>query len=754
VTQIRWALLCAFLAVGPLFPQSAGEVRGSVVDARGGEPLANVVVQLVGGAYRATTDATGHFHISQVAPGDYTLNVSTVGYRLIKRPFTLAAGASQEFEVILSPDTFRQTDTVEVTAGPFETARQDSPATLVLAGTDAKNLGSVLADDPLRAVQNLPGVTSNDDYDARFSLRGAGYERIGVYLDSVLLHMPFHTVQDVNGGGSATAFNGDMVESMELHTGAYPVRFGDRTAGALDVRTRDGSRTQPSIRVSVSPSNAGFMAEGPIGRARRGSWLVGARKGFIQYLLARMDADTSMAFDMEDVQGRVAYDLTPHHSVSFNLLESYSNLDRSRSKNKLGVNSLMTGGYHFSFGNAAWRYTPTPSLLITNRAAWMREKYDNANPTSLPLAGGHYGEWVGESAATWMWNARNPLDAGFTVRRLHDSGFQNQFLTTAPYTRLLDHWDGTAAREGAYAQQSWTFANGHAHLTAGARWDHHSYTGLSTVSPQASIGLAPFSHTRLQFGWGQYVQFPELSSLASPLGGARLLPLRSNQALAAVEQRFGERTRLRLEVYEREDRDILYRPFFDPRIVGSAVLIPPANPPLRNSLRGYSRGVEARVERRSANRLSGWVSYAYGVARMRDGVEHTVFPSDYDQRHTLNIFQTYRLSASVNLSARWTYGSGFPYPGFLRMQNGLYYLADQPNQLRLPSYERLDWRVNKSWTKDKFKLTLYGEVINLTNRDNYRFESLNSYNSRTGQANITRDKLFMILPSAGLVFER
>jgi hypothetical protein len=67
---------------------------------------------------------------------------------------------------------------------------------------------------------------------------------------------------------------------------------------------------------------------------------------------------------------------------------------------------------------------------------------------------------------------------------------------------------------------------------------------------------------------------------------------------------------------------------------------------------------------------------------------------------------------------------------------------------------RADFRVNKAWTHDKWKLTLYGEVINLTNRTNYIFDILDSYNSKTGQAFLTLDKLFPILPSAGLVFER
>jgi hypothetical protein len=53
-----------------------------------------------------------------------------------------------------------------------------------------------------------------------------------------------------------------------------------------------------------------------------------------------------------------------------------------------------------------------------------------------------------------------------------------------------------------------------------------------------------------------------------------------------------------------------------------------------------------------------------------------------------------------------------------------------------------------------WKATLYGEVLNLTNKANYRFDSFNGYNTRTGQAFLTLDKLFPILPSLGLVIER
>ena len=171
-------------------------------------------------------------------------------------------------------------------------------------------------------------------------------------------------------------------------------------------------------------------------------------------------------------------------------------------------------------------------------------------------------------------------------------------------------------------------------------------------------------------------------------------------------------------------------------------------------MRGYSRGAEFFLQRSSANSFTGWVSYAFGRTSYHDSVLGNWFPSDYDQRHTVNAYGSYRVKPTVNVNLRWSYGSGFPIPGYLSLSGGVYYLAVSRNQLRLPSYQRTDFRVNKAWTGDKWKLTLYGEVIDLTNRTNYLFDSLNGYNTKNGQISITLDKMFPILPSVGIVFER
>ncbi len=742
---LLWALAAA--------AQQDAPVGGMVRDAQTGEPLRQVRIQILQTAWQAVTDAAGFFEVPGVQPGAYTLQAATVGYRMVRKDFTLAAGETKEFDVILSPDTFRQTDSVEVHAGPFEALRSESPSELTLVGNELKNLASVLADDPLRSVQAMPGVASDDDFNARFSVRGADYDRIGLYLDDVLLHSPFHAVEERGAGGTLTIFNGDMLQDVTLYAGAPPARYADRTAGALDVRMREASRAKTSVRGTASASNAGVMAEGPLGRGGQGSWMAGIRKSYLQYIVKRTTSDPTIAGGFWDAQGRVSYDVLRNHNVSLSVFNGSSGLDRTESRSRLGINSLMTSAYHFTLVDLAWRYVPGERFFASSRLAWSREKFDNLNPDELALAAGHYGEWVWNTNATWMWGGQNALDAGLSVRRLRDGGFSNVFQFNPLALRKIDEYAGTGVMAGGYAQQSFVLASGLLHLSAGARWDRFSADNAAAASPQASVALLPRPSTRLQFAWGEYAQFPELRWLYSRVGSRRVIPERAIHYLGAVEQRIGDRSRVRLELYQRLDRDLLFRPFYDPRIIAGRIYNPPLDTPVFNSSRGYARGAEIFFQRRTANRFTGWVSYALGYARQRDGFARASFPSDQDQRHTVNVYGSYRVRPTVNLSLKWLYGSGFPIPGFLRPAGGAYFLADRRNEARLEPYRRTDARINKAYVFDRYKLTLYGEVVNLFNRDNRRFDSFNGYNSWSGQAYLGLNRMFPILPSAGVMIE-
>jgi hypothetical protein len=391
---------------------------------------------------------------------------------------------------------------------------------------------------------------------------------------------------------------------------------------------------------------------------------------------------------------------------------------------------------------------------LQNNAAWMRETYGNVNRLRAPLAEGHYGEWIYNADNSWQWGENATLLFGANVRRLRDGGFFDRRLVAAPFFQRIDEWRGTALRAGGHAVQEARFAQGRLTLRAGARIDRHSANDIAAASPTASLGLAPTASTRLSFDWGMAAQFPEMNQFFSRWGGRRLLPERAQHASFTLEQRLDARTRLRFEAWQRLDRDLVFRPQFEARLLADGrVYAGSQTAPFANSVRGYARGWQVFLQRRTANGVTGWVSYAFTAARQRDGATGRRFASDFEQRHTANAFASYRWRPTVNFSGRFSYGSGFPVRGYFRQQGELFFLTPERNRLRMPSYHRLDFRANKTYIRKGWQMTLFAEVVNITNHENVRFDELRGVDTRTAQARLGFDKLFPILPSAGLAFE-
>ena len=79
-------------------------------------------------------------------------------------------------------------------------------------------------------------------------------------------------------------------------------------------------------------------------------------------------------------------------------------------------------------------------------------------------------------------------------------------------------------------------------------------------------------------------------------------------------------------------------------------------------------------------------------------------------------------------------------------------LSSERNQARLPDYARLDLRADRAFTYRKRRLTLFLEVINVLNHDNYRAQS-GSLNLLTREVRGITERVFPFLPSAGVLIE-
>ncbi len=735
-------------------------IHGAVVDSKTHEPLGKALVSIRSQHIEATTGDDGRFELPGVQPGTVELFVSTVNYGLLKEAVEVPPGADMQLEIELGQGVLKRSEHITVTAGPFDAVEPTAPAEHALASADLKNLSGMFA-DALRSVQSLPGVAAADDYYASFAVRGAGIDNIGFYLDGVLMRDPFHQLQQITDLGSLSILNGDIIDSVTLLPGAFPARYGDPSAAVLSVETREPGRDTVSARVNADLMGVSLTLEGPLGRKKKASWLVAFRKSYLEYLLNRLN-DKGLSLGFYDVEGKLTWDPAPHHRLSLLAIDGPMNAGGTYTAQQVKERSVTRE----DVVQAAWQYTPSASALLRTAVNFTRETDRTDLQKVVLLERSDARELAARHDTSLSLGRHDTLEIGAEARRTRQdyaSYYQWDVVdwmpqqAFQPLAQFLTHdW-----RYGAYIRNAWNPFGGRLALNAGGRFDRLSFTGQHVWSPRAGAALRITPQTRITAAWGQYAQFPNLTQLLGVFRNPALVAQRSTHSTVAFERRIGERVRFKAELYDREDRQVPFSVETAWRLVNGAATGPTYGNVLANSVRGYSRGAEFSLQRVSANRLSGWLSYSYGHARYRDAASGLSFDGDYDQRHTVSAFASYRVTRTVNLSSKFHYESNFPVVGFFQGHLGqddpsdpeVIRLSAQRNQLRVPAYSRLDFRVTKVYNYKRSRITLYGEIDNVLDHGNWRYFGIGQYDFSTGQAWLICDKMLPILPFAGLTVE-
>jgi hypothetical protein len=639
---------------------------------------------------------------------------------------------------------------VTVSSDIFEQSNWTNVSEHNLNNSELKNLANVLVDDPLRSVQTLPGVASGDDFYAQFSVRGAGFRNIGFYIDGVLAKEPFHTVRDVNDSGSLTILNGDLVESLSLFSGGAPAQFGDRTAAALNVETRNGNPERILGRANIAATGMSFAAEGPIGKSGKLTWVAAARKSYADWLIQKLsdNPNTAVALGFTDGQGNLSYAASASHRFTVSTLLGSSRANRERERSSLGPNSFLTGDMETAIVNTRWQWVH--SRMVSQTGVHLSDTNAENHNTGGELLYDSSARDIGlRNDTTYQLSPSRQVRAGIFIRHLYETSLRRRFSSGTGFAPTSGY-EASAWQPGFYADGTWKIREGFA-VTAGGRWDSFSSTQERVLLPRISASYS-IAHTTITAAWGRYAQFPSFEDLHGEFGVASLLSERATHRIVAIEQRLTDKLRVRAEFYDEQEDRLIFSEETELRFDGGRVVRPVSGPVLRNTLRGYSRGVELYIQRRSANRLTGWISYAIGFAGFRDPLAQISFDGDFNQVHTASVYGSYRFTKALNLSAKFRFGSNFPAAGFYVFNGERLFLTNQRNLTRLPAYSRLDIRANYAFHFDRWKLTLHTEVTNVLARDNVRFTDLDRFNN-AGQVFYGRESLLPFLPSAGIGIE-
>lgn len=726
--------------------ECARTIAGRVVEARTGAPVPGALVRVrTGVANEVTTDEQGRFALEAMPCAPLDLQVAMLGYALLERRVDGGADGSTDVRLSLTEAPPPYAEQVTVAGDPFADGTGGGPAAMRIGTSDLALLRGVLADDPFRAVQAMPGVASGDDFTAEFAIRGAGPAHVGILIDGVPAPVVLHTIQGRSDTGSVSMINSDLLDEVSVTGGSYAARTGNRTGGQVSFATRDGSRESTQVRTLLSAAVASLAAEGPLGAARQASWLVAARGSYAGWIARRVDPSMDTAFLFVDANAKLAWDVSPSHRLS--LLAIVGRMDVEERQVDEGLNTLDEGLNESAFLVGSWRWQPTPTLSVAQHASAIYNRFRNLNAFGHELGRGRVSGGSHRVDVSWVGGPSWVLEAGGSVDTRAEDIVLRRRTSRPPNSLVLEAVDASRRLWGAYASVTSTPV---ASLTwtAGARGDVSSDSSWGALTPWGHAAWTVADGWSLRGGAGQYVQYPSLLQSSGTRGNLWLKPMQALHLDLALERRVSASVRWHVGVYHRGEHDKWRMPLAEPRLLDDRVFGGSIASTWSNRLDGRARGVEALVERRVPTGLSGWIAYSHGRTRDRDVVSGERFAADYDQRHTFNAFLSWRLSHRAGASARVSYGSGFPVvgyytpAGFADDGEPAYGLSASRNGARYPAYARVDLRAQRAFLRGDRRVTLFAEVVNALNRANYGPGS-------PGGA----EKLFPVLPSAGILVE-
>jgi len=236
---MNWSLIVLLLPLF-LFGAGTGSIYGTVKDAKSNELLPGVNVIIKGTYYGASADTDGNYNIMGIKPGNYDMEVSMIGYKVI-----LKTGIIVEPGIMIDLD-FEMEETVlsfgedVVVIGKTPLFDVDETSSMVrVRSEDIENMVVSSVEDIL---SEQIGVTTQDN---EIHIRGGR-------IDESLFIVDGFTVKDPLSGYSGNLFiNADAIEELEIVTGGYNAEYGQAMSGVVNIKLKEGrDRYEGSLKFS------------------------------------------------------------------------------------------------------------------------------------------------------------------------------------------------------------------------------------------------------------------------------------------------------------------------------------------------------------------------------------------------------------------------------------------------------------------------------------------------------------------------
>lgn len=732
---------------------AVGAVRGTVTDSAG-QPAPDSAICVQGAERCDVADRDGRFAIAGVRAGTYQLEIIAPGRpAFLSEAVDVRAGLDSLVDITL-PDVQTIQQSVTVTAPAFMMPGEITTSGFLVSASEVLNSAGALQ-DVARYVQTLPGaVIGTDDFRNDLIVRGGSPLENLYIVDNIEIPNINTFATFASAGGTVSILDAALLQDVTFLTGGFPAAYGNRTSSVLQVTQREGSRDAVSGRATVGFAGVGAVVEGPIGHSRSGSWVVSARRSFLD--LVTDDVGIGGVPVLYTLNAKAVYDLSARDRVWFvnvsgidrirlgltedsDPTEELSNLDirYSGRRSATGVNWQRLFG---TSGVGLFGLTYSRATVSQRVADLIRNGIPPpGTPIDAQISAGSVvfredsteTELTGKYDLTLYLPTVGKLQTGVSLKRFgvrYDTaspfGSDSPFFAVADANPFQLRERVTPYQFGTYVQSTRQIG-ARVNATVGVRFDRYEYLDASALSPRLGLDVKATSRWTLRAAYGRYEQQPFFLFVAAYPDNRSLQPFRADHYVGGASYDIDPATRFTIEAYRKTYRDYPVSsqiPSLSLANVGDTFAIRDVLFPMASAGEGTATGVELFVERKpGVGRWHGRTSVAFSRTRYA-GLDGVLRPGSFDYPVVVNVVGGYQLSPRWDVSARLAYLAGRPFTPFdvaasSAQRRGVFDLA-QVNAQRAPDYFRLDLRVDRRFTVAGRDVSAFVGVQNVTGRRN------------------------------------
>ncbi len=710
---------------GPVNYQGVVRERGTR------DPMPNIEVYLEEFELSAITDERGRFEFRGIPVGTFHVLILAPGFEPFQTEEDVFQGELTDVVYFVRPSPVGANRTI---VRVKKERKEVSRTTLTIE--EIQQVPGTFG-DPIKVVQNLPGVARSPFDFGILIVRGSGPEDTGTYVDGLRVPLLYHF------GGFRSVISPIMIDAIDFYPGGYGPRWGRTMGGVMNVGTK---REWPDVvhglvRLDLIDAEAALV--GPIKRQgeKIGGFGAAGRRSYIDLMLPvlappSVDLSRTVLPQWWDAQAKVA--IQPSKQVDlWAFLYASDDQTSQVSDQPLSEQSASSSGFA-GFRTSFFRATvggavrPHPNVDLDWRFGYSYDAIKIAAGSAFNVATASnffYGRLDGTwSPAEWTRGHVGFDYAGGTDQfELFSEGVVQAVQDpTGEGEDLLIVGDTSGSAPAWYVEGEFMpFPDrDRLKLIPGVRLDYYRYQDgaqFVTLDPRFTARLRVYETTYLKGSAGLYHQTPQPWELFEGIGNPDLKPERSPQFVVGVEQQFTPFLSLDAQFFYKWMENLVILSFRD---------VDEASDVWKNKGVGRVIGGEFFLRWRMHRNFFGWISYTVSRSTRQDWPDEDWYVYEFDQPHILDVVAAYEFPYHITVSARFRLTSGNPTTPYMGAmldvdRPGYDALFGEYNSQRMPTFHQLDVRIDKTFIFRKWRIMAYLEILNVYNRQNPEFELYN-----------------------------